>query len=52
MVLLHCDYGETIDCPGEGAESVELAQDLIGQRSKADGCKAIGGLTDKVISIV
>lgn len=52
MVLLHCDYGEAIDSPGEGAEPVELARDLVGQRPKADGCKAIGGLTDKVITIV
>lgn len=52
MVLLHCYYGETIDSPGEGAEAVELAQDLVGQGPKANGCEAISGLTDKVITII
>lgn len=23
--ILHCNYGETVDSPGEGAERVELA---------------------------
>lgn len=47
-----CNYGETVDSPGEGAERVELAQDLLGQRPKADGCEAVSGLADEVIAIV
>lgn len=50
--FLHCNYGETVDSPGEGAERVELAQDLLGHRAKADGCEAVSGLTDEVIAIV
>lgn len=49
---LHCNYGETVDSPGEGAERVELAQDLLGHRPKADGCEAVSGLADEVITIV
>lgn len=51
-VILHCNYGETVDSPGEGAERVELARDLLGQGAKADGCKAVSGLADEVIAIV
>jgi hypothetical protein len=50
--FLHCHCRKTIDSSGKGAQPVELASDLLGYGSEADGCEALRGLTDKVIAIV
>lgn len=50
--FLHCNYGETIDSPGKGTELIQLTSNRLCQGPEADGCKAVGGLTNKIIAIV